>query len=494
MISPVVQKFFEAADRWPQNIAVESSKSRTTYAELKHMVVQLAERFATQAKQPRVVICANQSAGAYAAMFASLLAGGFYVPLNTGSGQSRIETAIREIQPDVIFTDQKNVDTLALVSNGCSVFSLDAQTPKTSATAPARPAHQLAYVIFTSGSSGIPKGVMISQAALNHYIEWAQQAMAIRSDDRWSQHPNIGFDLSVLDIYGALCSGATLVPLGDGLDRLFPARAIRRHQLTIWNSVPSVMGMMLISGDWTNTNVGSLRLLTFCGEPLLPQHVEGIHNVLPDVIVHNTYGPTEATVSCSLVKLTKESYRDHEGTSMALGDAIPGMELIIDGDCKGELLIAGPQLAEGYWNDEERTARSFVTLTREGKSRRYYRTGDHVERTPRGLFFQERIDRQVKIKGYRIELDEISSQIRRLGYIHAETIVDGQSLICFVEGLEDAKKSGEVKDHLANVLEKYMQPQEILFMECFPRNTNDKIDLLALGAFWNARKKDTVSQ
>ena len=214
------------------------------------------------------------------------------------------------------------------------------------------------------------------------------------------------------------------------------------------------------------------------------------YNVLPDVIVHNTYGPTEATVSCSLVQLTRKNYLEHTGGSMALGDAIPGMSLEIDGSEKGELLIAGPQLADGYWNDPERTARSFVTLTRQGQSRRFYRTGDFVEKNRRGLFFSERIDRQVKIKGYRIELDEISSQIRRLGYLHAETIFDGQSLICFVEAGDVGFKSSEIKHHLAKVLEKYMQPQEIVFMQQFPRNANDKIDLLALRTFWEARKQD----
>jgi D-alanine--poly(phosphoribitol) ligase subunit 1 len=490
MMSPIVQKLFAIAECWPENIAIVEVQKSVTYAAFKDMVIHLAGEFARHAKKPRIVICGGQSAHVYAAMFASLLAGGFYVPLNAESGESRVETALREIEPDLIFTDQKHVIAMTAISNGCPVLTSNVLQDVSPTVLASRRAHHLAYVIFTSGSTGTPKGVMISQKALGHYVEWAQATMAITPTDRWSQHPNIGFDLSVLDIFGALCSGATLVPLGEGLDRLFPARAIRRHRLTIWNSVPSVMGMMLASGDWTKKNVASLRLLTFCGEPLLPQHVEGIHRELPDVTVHNTYGPTEATVSCTLVRLTRQNYREHAGTSIALGEAIPGMELAVDGDEKGELLIAGPQLADGYWNDAERTARSFVTLILGGLSQRYYRTGDLVERNSRGLFFSERLDRQVKLKGYRIELDEISSQIRQLGYIHAETIVDGQFLICFVEAEHKQSKVEAIKSHLAKVLEKYMQPQQIVFIKRFPRNPNDKIDITSLKAFWDLRKQD----
>jgi D-alanine--poly(phosphoribitol) ligase subunit 1 len=462
---------------------------QTSYGALKRMVSHFAQLFAVSAREPRVVICAPQCAETYAAMFASLMAGGFYVPLNDKAGANRIKTALSEINPDVIVGDSATLEKLQGFSSDVTLINLNTVFDAYDVGIVQRPPHRLAYIMFTSGSTGTPKGAMISQDALNHYIDWAVDAMELHQDDRLSQHPNIGFDLSVLDIYGALCSGAALVPLNDPLDRLFPARAIRKHGITVWNSVPSVMGIMLTSGDLTAKNVSSLRLISFCGEPLLLQHLEGIFDVLPDIIVHNTYGPTEATVSCTLLRLTKQNFRHHAKSSMGFGEAIEGMSLTIEGgQDEGELLIAGVQLADGYWNDPDRTALSFFSKDDGGLSRRYYRSGDFVEKIEAGLFFKERRDHQVKIKGYRIELNEISSQIRRFGHLYAETIVDGQAIICFVEGEKDGQKHAALLDQLELSLEVYMQPQHILYIKTFPRNTNDKIDMAALRQIWNQMK------
>ena len=160
-----------------------------------------------------------------------------------------------------------------------------------------------AYVIFTSGSTGAPKGVEISRAALNHYVRWIELSMAPSTDDRWSQHPSIGFDLSVLDVFGALCFGATLVPLTRSADRLLPATAIQRNELTIWNSVPSIIDLMAQADQLDKEHLSSLRLLSYCGEPLYSHQLEDIFAAVPNVNIHQTYGPSEATVSMTLLQL-----------------------------------------------------------------------------------------------------------------------------------------------------------------------------------------------
>ena len=489
----IVNRLFEIIEQRPEHIAVSQGGRQTTYGAFGLMVSALAACFGEKSQAPRVAICAEPCAETYAAMFAAMLAGGFYVPLNAEAGQARLQTAFEEITPDVAVFSERTLH-LAGTSGYLGPIIMTSNVsghPKRIETA--RTAHRLAYVMFTSGSTGAPKGVMISQDALGHYARWAQTAMNISLNDRWSQHPNIGFDLSVLDIYGALLGGATLYPLNEPIDRLFPARAIKKYSLTIWNSVPSVMGMILKSGDWTQDNAASLRLMTFCGEPLLPEHVEGIFKVLPDVEVHNTYGPTEATVSCSLLKLTKENYRQHAKASIALGDPIQGTQFFIDGGTRGELLIAGLQLADGYWNDPAKTANAFKLVRRDGRDFIAYHTGDFVLRDATGLYFTERQDNQVKIKGHRVELNEISSHIRRLGYVHAETIMEGQSIIALIEGNEDAKAAQRVREYLSLKLEAYMQPQKIVFMATFPRNANDKIDLAALKAAWDKLNNHQVS-
>lgn len=482
MTSWIVHRLFETIEQYPENIAVSQGGRQTTYNAFGQMVSALAARFEESSEAPRVAICAEPSAETYAAMFAAMLAGGFYVPLNAEVGQTRLQTAFKEIAPNIAVFSERTSQLAAAIGYLGPIIITSNVPYHCSRVNAARPAHRLAYVMFTSGSTGTPKGVMISQNALGHYARWAQTAMSISASDRWSQHPNIGFDLSVLDIYGALLGGATLYPLNEPMDRLLPARAIRKYKLTIWNSVPSVMGMILKSGDWNVANAASLRLMTFCGEPLLPEHVEGIFNVLPHVEVHNTYGPTEATVSCSLVKLMKENYRQHAKSSIALGDPIPGTEFFIDGDTSGELLIAGLQLAEGYWNDPAKTAKAFRLVRRDGRDFMAYHTGDFVRRDSTGLYFSERQDGQVKIKGHRIELNEISSHIRKLGYIHVESIVEGQSIIAFIEGDGNEDAEQRIRQYLTHELESYMQPHIIAFIAKFPRNANDKIDLATLRA------------
>jgi D-alanine--poly(phosphoribitol) ligase subunit 1 len=482
-MQPLVKRVLDVAARWPEQIAIEAGGKKTSYHDFAQIIKKLAFRFASLDAAPRIAICARKNAEVYAAMFAAMAAGGFYVPINPEAGTARLETVLNEVRPHAIFADATQKARIASLAADLTYISAeDANTGEP--TLPEVPPHHLAYIIYTSGSTGRPKGVMISQASLDGYCQWAIDAMHMGISERMSQHPNIGFDLSVLDIFASLCSGSTLVPMDDKLDRLFPARAIVRHKLTVWNSVPSVMGMMLSSGDWERINASSLRLMTFCGEPLLPRHLEGIFAKCPDMIVHNTYGPTEATVSCSLVKLTLENYRAHCRKSVSLGDPIPGTSFKIDGGHEGELLIAGNQLADGYWRDESKTTASFVFLN----GQRLYRTGDYVEQTTNGLFFVERRDHQVKIKGYRIELGEISARLRDIAGTHAETIVDGQQIISFVEGSFSADDIARMMVQLEKTVEGYMLPQRIVSLQNFPRNDNDKIALGELKHAWAMMK------
>ena len=167
-----------------------------------------------------------------------------------------------------------------------------------------------------------------------------------------------------------------------------------------------------------------------------------------------------------------------------LGDPIDGTQLHIDGDGTGELLISGNQLADGYWNDAERSARAFTQQNGD----RVYRTGDFVTRKPQGLFFVERRDHQVKVKGYRVELGEISARIRSLGFVTAETIADGQSLVSFVEGKLSKPELQDLRASLEKTLDSHMVPAHLVPLEQFPRNANDKIEVRALAELWRQMK------
>ncbi len=475
MIPDVVGRLLDVAARHPGSPAVVEAGAEIGYGEFVARAAGMAHDLTRFGPHPRVAILLPQGIDAYAAMFAALMAGGNYLPCNTASVPAKLEATLALFCPDVVIASDLGGVSLP---EKCVVM---APSPPASRPFPPRPPHRLAYVIFTSGSTGQPKGVMISRDALNHYVAWALEAMNPGPEDRWSQHPNIGFDLSVLDVYGALCSGASLHPLQSGMDRMLPARFIAARRLTIWNSVPSVVDMMGKAGDLTPERMASVRLFTFCGEPLYAAQAAGLLAANPAALVHNTYGPTEATVSCTLVRLTAGDFQRACDGTVALGAAIPGMALhLLPGGQGDELAISGPQVADGYWDDEARTAEAFRTIAVDGREVRAYLTGDLARLGEGGqLFFERRRDTQVKIRGYRLELDEINVAIRALGHDGAATVLVDGKLHAFVQGPEGLDTGG-LRSALETRLDPHAVPGYIHRLAELPRNANDKVDLGAL--------------
>lgn len=473
-----VDLLFEAAHRHPDHPAVEDGARITSYAELADLVRRLAAAIAAAVpadRERRVLVRLPRNAEAYAAMFAALHAGGYYSPVNLDHPADLQRRQLHRFAPSVIVGAVSDIDP-----PGVPVIDPSESLPQERLAEPAA-AHDLAYVMFTSGSTGEPKGVMVGREALTHYTDWARSEIAAGPQDRWSQHPNLGFDLSVLDVYGALCSGATLVPLNDRRDRLVPASAIRKLGLTIWNSVPSVVDLMRRGGKMTGETLSSLRLMTFCGEPLLREHLDAIFAARPDLTVYNTYGPTEATVSMTLLRLDADTYRDHCRENVAIGDPIPGMHILLedgpDSD-EGEIVIAGPQVARGYWQDPALTADRFVSRQIAGQTLAAYRTGDWVARRGPDIYFTSRIDRQIKINGYRLELSAVEAALRDAGAIAACVVFHDGRLVGFVESADGNVEA--LRNGMTGTLPAYAIPQEIRVLDRLPRNANDKIDAGAL--------------
>jgi D-alanine--poly(phosphoribitol) ligase subunit 1 len=483
----VVELFLShVADR-PDHAAVVERGVTVTYGELGERVCRLAAIIARHGPHPKVVIHAAAGMPAYAAMLATLMVGGYYAPLNLGAPLAKQRSIVAQFQPDVVVSAASGADELLAGLAPCAVVDAAPESGAPLLLNP-RVAHDLAYVIFTSGSTGAPKGVMVRRAGLTNYISWVLRAMAVTPVDRWSQHPNIGFDLSVLDIYGALCGGATLYPLDANERRFLSGVAIKRYQLTIWNSVPTVLDLMAASQQLTADNLRSLRLMTFCGEPLLPAHIEGIFAARPDLLVHNTYGPTEATVSCTLLGLDRLDHAGAAGASVAIGDPIDNMGVhLVGGETpnEGEIVITGPQLAAGYWNLPDATERQFRSLELASGSQRAYFTGDWAERRDGHIFFRSRMDMQVKVNGYRVELDEINNAIRDCGFAAASLIID-KELHAFVQAPVGTFCPDSLAGMLTDKLEAHFIPQWFHRCDHLPRNANDKIDTSALRASFEA--------
>lgn len=478
MKDPVV-RFMEHVQVRPEHPAVIQETGSVTYGAIGSKARRIASAISAVCENPRVIVHLPQGADAYAAMFGALMAGGYYSPINMDAPIQRHLEILHQFRPHVVVSTKELASELPLVDIDAVFVDID-ELPHDELAKPLT-AHEIAYVIFTSGSTGQPKGVVIPRSAIAHYTQWAITEMQVSPDDRWSQHPNIAFDLSVLDIYGALCGGATLYPLTSKKDRLLPANFIKQHQLTIWNSVPSVIDLMTKARQVTEQNLQSLRLITFCGEPLYQRHLDAIFSANATVMVHNTYGPTEATVSCSLIRLTSDNFQDFCDNSVALGHAIAGMEFELVGGTseEGELVLLGEQLALGYWENEPETERVFKPITIHGETKRSYYTGDWVVKRGGEYYFAGRIDSQVKIRGNRVELDEIDLNIFKLGYGKSCTVIANEQLHSFIE-TSDLPDYAEFKTSLSAHLPEYEIPAYIYAVKDFPRNNNDKIDRKSL--------------
>ncbi len=416
-------------------------------------------------------------------MLASLMAGGTYSTVNRDTPALYRRQRIIRFEPHVVVTDSQGREDLAEALHS----ELRVLDPASLSNARLRePVHSdaLAYVLFTSGSTGEPKGVQIGRAALRHYVDWALGSLSIGPEDRVSQHPNLAFDVSVTDVYGALCAGAALYPLGGPMDRLMPARAIKRHKLTVWNSVPSVIDLMIKAGQLDTAHLGSLRFVNMLGEPFMASTARALQAANPGMVVQNTYGPTEATVSCTALRL-EPGWEPGDEATVALGAPIPGMDLLLDSPSEGigELMIAGPQVAEGYWRDPDTTAAVFSDIEVNGEPQPVYRTGDLAEYVGPNLHFRGRRDRQVKIHGHRLELAEVEEAIRLETGKAAAAVVEAGVLHGFIQGTVPET----LRQALARRLPDYAIPAHLHEIDTLPKNNNDKTDAKVLQSLASER-------
>lgn len=490
-VSEPVFRFLAQCDKNRLSDAVISNEKTFSYEQLGTLARRFASCFASQ-RAERVGIILSQNIDAYAAILGAGIAGCIYSPLNVRSPVSKLGAALTIFDPDVIVADE------AIATELSNLTTRKVTTP--SAIKDCAPfegygqRNPIAYVKFTSGSTGIPKGVAVSRIAMTHYLDWVERNFQPTPDDRLSQHAALSFDVSVTDIYGALCYGAALVPISTDIDRMLPGRTIARHKITVWNSVPSVVGQLMKGGHLNQNAIGSVRLFNFAGEALMPEQVRPLLQALPNIVVQNAYGPTEATVTVTELRLHSEAELDaHTDGSVAIGRAIEGMRLdLIGGPTRdeGEIVISGPQLAEGYWNSPEQTDRAFRTFDAGDGPLRGYFTGDWGVAKDGVITFKERIDFQVKINGHRVELGEIASAIQAEGWSNVCIFKRGQKLVAVLEDMPGLNM--EIKDLQARLrlrLEPIFVPDTILLIEEMPRNDSDKIDRKAVEEWFSERDR-----
>ncbi|MFN2375663.1 MAG: amino acid adenylation domain-containing protein [Candidatus Binatia bacterium] len=363
--------------------------------------------------------------------------------------------------------------------------------------APARPA----YVIHTSGTTGRPKGVVVTAANVAHFVRRMRDLYALTPEDRVGGFCEPSFDLSVFEIYSAFDAGAALhVVPADKL--LAPAGFVRDHALTVWSSVPSVISILQRMKLLRPGLFPSLRVSVFIGEALSVAAARAWQEAAPNSVVDNHYGPTEATVACTVQRLAEPVAETPGRAVMSIGRPYAGMEVeAVDADGRfladgetGELALHGPQVAAGYLGDEAVTARRFVHLDhpRLGLSR-WYLTGDLGYRDAAGLLHcLGRVDHQVKINGHRVELEDLEAHLRlAAGCEEAAAIawpfVDGHAAgtVAFVCGA--AAPPEQIRERLRGLLPSYMLPRRVVVLDALPLTPNGKVDRKALAAALAAR-------
>lgn len=489
----------------PERIAIACGKQALSYGEAAATARRLAGLFRGVRRTGRVGILASRSIAACAGIIGTAWAGGTYVPLNLKLPEERLLSLLRMLDLDALVVDARGAKMLTpavLAAAPRTIVCADdarglegaRRLSDVEVEGPAEPAavdpEDLAYIEFTSGTTGVPKGVMVPVAAVNHYLSVTQEKFGLRADDRMAETCDITFDLSVHNMFLAWAAGAALHVMSP-LDMVAPSRFIRDREITTWLSVPSIIAMMRKARALEPGALPSLRLSWFCGEALPAGAARAWAAAAPNSHVENIYGPTEATVACLWQPATEPVAVTPSREIVAIGVPYPGMEAaIVDERLRplppgvpGEIALAGAQLAQGYFGQPELTAARFPTV--DGK--RWYLTGDLGMQDEQGLFHHlGRIDNQVKVLGNRIELEEVETHLRAAsGSDHVAAVAwpmrDGlaEGIVAFVVG---DRPAAEILAAMRASVVAYMVPNAIHVVEALPLNGNGKTDRKALAA------------
>ncbi len=480
----LVEAFLRQAQSASSMAAVDDRGVAVTYGELRSLAYRLAGSIqaAVSGPSPRVLLALPPSPSAYAAMIGSLIGGGTFCPIHVAGPEGRNAAICRSFYPDIIFyerTPPAFLDVAPVTTRRVDV----SQPGSHSVDTPAVVSSDVAYVVFTSGSTGNPKGVKVGRRGFSYFLHVARSYFDLRAGERWGQFSNLGHDLGVMDVFMALTQGGTLVPLVEA-ELLRPATAIRDRRLSVWQSVPSVIELMIRAKQLTAENLAPLRVMSFCGEPLHPHQLAALFNARPDLHVFNTYGTTETTGFNTLNHLTSSNYAEScEDGAVAIGNDVPGWSIHLRGGDtanEGEIVVASEFLSLGYWRDEDRTRAAFrqVEFGESGVQRSYF-TGDRAVRRSSRVYCLGRMDRQVKIRGERIELDEIDGLLREAGFAAAYTILKDDELYSFVESTKEVDQE-RVRALLAKSLPFHAVPKTVQSLPSLPRSPNGKVDREAL--------------
>jgi amino acid adenylation domain-containing protein len=474
----------DSAWRHPERAAIRDEHEELSYGELYTLADGAACALAERGVRPgdRVGIWMPKSARAVAAMHGTLRLGAAYVPVDPMSPPSRAATIMHDCGIRALVASRDRALSVLAGDLADVPLLLPETLDRVDGRPPSHPGTEddLAYILYTSGSTGVPKGVCITHRNAMAFVEWAAREVGADADDRFSNHAPFHFDLSVFDLYAAFLCGACVAILPERY--AYVPRALVEfavgERITLWYAVPSALMLMVERGGLLTEPGLALRAVVFAGEPYPIAQLRRLRDGLPGVRMFNWYGPTETNVCTGYevtwiepdrtvpVPIGRAASGDHvwavreDGSDAGVGE-------------RGELLVYGPTVSPGYWG-------------REPHGDRPYRTGDLVRLEPDGEYvYLGRRDHMVKIRGHRVEPGEVEAallahrEIREAAVVAAGTGIDAR-LVAFLVSGGAPMPLLEIKRHCADRLPRHMIVDRASFLPELPRTRNGKIDRLAL--------------
>lgn len=515
------QLFYEQAEQTPTNIAVSFQQKHLSYAELDTKSNQLAHLLQQVgvASGDRVAVLLNRELETYVAILGSLKAGAAYVPIDPANPEERIQLLLNDSGARAVLTKSHSLNLLGEHENVRVVLLDEAKQFQRAKRrsgvvldisdieqcSESRPPinngpTDLAYVIYTSGSTGAPKGVAVEQRSVINFVDWVKTTFHVNSHSRITQNASIFFDASVQQMFPALTSGATLLPVPEEV-RVDPPSFLnwmKANGISHWDSVPSlwyrVVSYLREHQGAGKTLLPDLRFILLAGEPLRSDMVNTwMELVEQNHRIFNIYGPTEATVDATCYPVSYGEKRP----IIPIGRPLQNLEVYVMNkhlqlcmpNVEGEICIGGVGLAREYLNNPGLTQASFIPHPLPGKEgQRLYRTGDFGRLLPDGnLEFVGRKDEQVKIGGQRIELAEIEAVLRGCPGVDDVAVVivqnevgDNKQLAAYYTSPESNTSSESLRDYAATKLPGFFIPHHFMAVKQFPLTANKKIDKNAL--------------
>lgn len=510
----------DAAAKQPDAPAVEFQGETLTYADLHARSTALAETLLGQGigAGDRVGLWLRKSPESIVSVYGILKTGAAYVPIDPSAPLDRAAKIIADCRLACVITQDEQVSWLLdhtsadepdrrVVAVGAvpdapadpRVITWPDAVGEASAVTPAGPggpgpdAHAPAYILYTSGSKGAPKGVVLSHANAMVFVEWAVAEFGITAHDRVSSHAPLHFDLSVLDVFATCLAGACLVLLPEsqvGLGGVLN-RVVVERGVTVWYSVPNALNRMLTARNSALLGMSSLRVVLFAGEVFPLGALRRLRELVPQADLYNLYGPTETNV-CTFHRVRGSDVGPGRIEPVPIGRPCPyattfvvdefGEPLRQEPGVTGELCVAGPSVMLGYWQDAPLTAGKRLRVAQaDGTCVEAYRTGDTVRvEAGGGYAFLGRNDDMVKIRGHRVELGEVESAlsetVREVVCVAVDDASGEKHVEAYVVPFSPECEVSELRQRCLAVLPRYMVPQHFHIVAALPRTQSGKLD------------------